>query len=102
MSLIVKVLDNLTAIDHNGKDVTKKVPLPARKRASVHGTALRMVTTKTGKTQWRDTDIADYEALMKQAVTPKKAKADLRPISDVDIPAGAEVFCVPVKEGWGL
>jgi nitric oxide reductase NorQ protein len=73
MSLIVKVLDNLTAIDHNGKDVTKKVPLPARKRASVHGTALRMVTTKTGKTQWRDTDIADYEALMKQAVTPKKA-----------------------------
>ncbi len=33
---------------------------------------------------------------------PKKAKADLRPISDVDMPAGAEVFCVPVVEGWGL
>ena len=33
---------------------------------------------------------------------PKKAKADLRPIADVDMPAGAEVFSVPVKEGWGL
>ena len=32
----------------------------------------------------------------------KKAKADLRPIADVDIPEGAEVFCVPVPEGWGL
>jgi hypothetical protein len=33
---------------------------------------------------------------------PQKAKADLRPIADVDIPAGAEVFCVPVPDGWGL
>lgn len=33
---------------------------------------------------------------------PKNAKADLRPIADVDIPAGAEVFCVPVPDGWGL
>jgi len=32
---------------------------------------------------------------------PRKANADLRPIADVDIPAGAEVFCVPVPEGWG-
>ncbi len=33
---------------------------------------------------------------------PVKAKADLRPISDVDVPAGAEVFCVPVSAEWGL
>lgn len=32
----------------------------------------------------------------------KKAKADLRKIADVDIPEGAEVFCVPVPDGWGL
>jgi hypothetical protein len=32
---------------------------------------------------------------------PKKAKADLRKVSDVDIPEGAEVFCVPVADGWG-
>jgi len=30
------------------------------------------------------------------------AKADLRAIADVDIPAGAEIFCVPVSENWGL
>jgi hypothetical protein len=29
-------------------------------------------------------------------------KADLRPITDVDIPEGAEIFCVPVSENWGL
>jgi len=28
--------------------------------------------------------------------------ADLRPIADVDIPAGAEIFCVPVSDNWGL
>lgn len=33
---------------------------------------------------------------------PKEAKADLRPVSDVDIPEGAEVFSVPVEDGWGL
>jgi hypothetical protein len=33
---------------------------------------------------------------------PKKAKADLRPCADVDIPEGAEIFCVPVTEDWGL
>jgi len=30
------------------------------------------------------------------------ANADLRPISDVDIPDGAEIFCVPVSDNWGL
>lgn len=29
------------------------------------------------------------------------ADADLRPIADVDLPAGAEVFCVPVADDWG-
>lgn len=71
MSLIVKVLDNRTAVDPSGKDVTKKVPLHARKRAAENGHALRMITTKTGRTQWRDTDIADYEALVSHAVPPK-------------------------------
>lgn len=26
--------------------------------------------------------------------------ADLRPIADVDIPEGAEIFCVPVPDNW--
>ena len=29
-------------------------------------------------------------------------KADLRPIANVDLPEGAEIFCVPVSENWGL
>ena len=32
----------------------------------------------------------------------KKAGADLRPIVDVDIPEGSEIFCVPVPDDWGL
>jgi hypothetical protein len=30
------------------------------------------------------------------------AQADLRPIADVDMPEGAEIFCVPVHDQWGL
>jgi len=33
---------------------------------------------------------------------PKKAKADLRRIADVDIPEGSEIFCVPVPDDWGV
>jgi hypothetical protein len=29
-------------------------------------------------------------------------QADLRPIADVDMPEGAEIFCVPVHDSWGL
>ena len=29
-------------------------------------------------------------------------QADIRPMADVDIPEGAEIFCVPVNEQWGL
>ena len=74
MDTIVKVLDNMTAIDLNGNDITKKVPLHARKRALQNDCALRLVKTKTCKTQWHDTDITDYETLMTQAVTPNKAR----------------------------
>jgi len=30
------------------------------------------------------------------------SKADIRPMVDVDIPEGAEIFCVPVNDQWGL
>jgi hypothetical protein len=29
------------------------------------------------------------------------AKADLRPIADVDIPEDSEIFCIPVPLTWG-
>ena len=33
---------------------------------------------------------------------PKSKKVTLKPITDIDIPEGAEIFCVPVSEDWGL
>jgi len=30
------------------------------------------------------------------------AQADIRSMADVDIPEGAEIFCVPVNDQWGL
>ena len=33
---------------------------------------------------------------------PKKSKADIRPIADVDMPSDAELFCIPVADSWGL
>jgi len=33
---------------------------------------------------------------------PKMAKADIRPIADVDMPADAELFSIPVPDSWGL
>jgi MoxR-like ATPase len=74
MTTLVKVLDNLTAIDTDGNDLTHEVPFHARKRANTHGVALRMLNTKTGRTQWRDTDMSEFDALRKIAVTPKKVE----------------------------
>lgn len=33
---------------------------------------------------------------------PKKSKADIRSIDDVDIPIGSEIFRIPVSADWGL
>jgi hypothetical protein len=33
---------------------------------------------------------------------PVKAKADIRRIADLDVPAGAELFRIPVHDSWGL
>jgi len=30
------------------------------------------------------------------------SNADIRSMADVDVPAGAEIFCVPVSDNWGL
>jgi hypothetical protein len=36
------------------------------------------------------------------AVIEDPSKADIRPMADVDMPAGAEIFSVPVHDQWGL
>lgn len=38
----------------------------------------------------------------KMVAEPKHANVDLRPVADVDLPEGAEIFCVPVPDSWGL
>lgn len=36
------------------------------------------------------------------AVIGDPSKADIRPIANVDIPAGAEIYRIPVDASWGL
>ena len=36
------------------------------------------------------------------AVIDDPSKAEIRPHADVDIPAGAEIYRVPVPDDWGL
>lgn len=43
-----------------------------------------------------------WETVGFSGVIAEPSKADLRPIEPVDIPAGAEVFRVPVSDDWGL
>lgn len=33
---------------------------------------------------------------------PLSSKVTLKPVADIDIPEGAEIFCVPVSDDWGL
>lgn len=36
------------------------------------------------------------------AVIDDPAKADIRPIADVEIPAASEIYSIPVSDDWGL
>lgn len=71
-TIFAKVNDDLTAVDTYGNDITDTIPLHSRKRANTNGTALKMIHTTTGKTQWRDADMSEYDALLAVAVPPKK------------------------------
>jgi hypothetical protein len=43
-----------------------------------------------------------WESVGFAAVIDDPSNADIRAISDVDIPAGAEVYRIPVADDWGL
>jgi len=43
-----------------------------------------------------------WESVGFAAIITNPAKADIRKIDDIDMPEGAEVFCIPVKDDWGL
>ena len=43
-----------------------------------------------------------WEAIGFNGVITNPEKADIRPMADVDLPEVSEIFCVPVKDDWGL
>ena len=43
-----------------------------------------------------------WELIGFNGVIATPEKADIRPMADVDIPEGSEIFCVPVSANWGL
>ena len=43
-----------------------------------------------------------WESVGFSVVITNPEKADIRPIDDVDIPQGSEIFRIPVSDNWGL
>jgi hypothetical protein len=61
------------------------------------------VTRENGRIKLsRALHVFKWESVGFAGIITNTKKADLRPISDVDIPEDAEIFCVPVSESWGL
>ena len=61
------------------------------------------VTRENGRIRLsRALHVFKWESVGFAGMIENTKKADLRPIADVDLPEGAEIFCVPVSENWGL
>ena len=61
------------------------------------------VTRENGRIKLsRALHVFKWESVGFAGMIENTKKADLRPIADVQIPEGAEIFCVPVSENWGL
>jgi hypothetical protein len=61
------------------------------------------VTRENGRIKLsRALHVFKWESVGFAGMIENTKKADLRKIADVDIPADAEIFSVPVSESWGL
>ena len=61
------------------------------------------VTRENGRIKLsRALHVFKWESVGFAGIIENTKKADLRPIADVDIPEGVEIFAVPVSESWGL
>jgi len=61
------------------------------------------VTRENGRIKLtRALHVFKWESVGFAGMLENTKKADLRKISDVDIPEDSEIFCVPVHESWGL
>lgn len=65
--IVVMLNENNRVIDQYGNDVTVKVPKNKIRVMKNDGIALRLVHTKTGGTQWRNTEPDVYNQLVKVA-----------------------------------
>lgn len=46
--------------------------------------------------------VFSWDSIGFAAVIENPAKADIRPIADVDVPLAAEIFRIPVSDDWGV
>lgn len=61
------------------------------------------VTRENGRIRLsRALHVFKWESVGFAGMIEDTSKADLRSITDVDIPEDAEIFCVPVSDSWGL
>ncbi len=61
------------------------------------------VTRENGRIKLsRAIHVFKWESVGFSGMIENTSKADLRKITDVDIPESAEIFCVPVSDEWGL
>lgn len=61
------------------------------------------VTRENGRIKLsRALHVFKWESVGFAGMIENTKKADLRPITDVDIPEDSEIFCVPVDDNWGL
>jgi len=61
------------------------------------------VTRENGRIKLsRALHVFKWESVGFAGMIENTKKADLRKITDVDIPEDAEIFCVPVDSNWGF
>lgn len=61
------------------------------------------VTRENGRIKLtRALHVFKWESVGFAGIIENTKKADLRKITDVDIPSDSEIFCVPVPDDWGL
>ena len=96
-------------IELNGKKYQEVVPAPGKRAVVVVDRGWIFagdVTEENGRIYLdRAVWVFRWDSVGFAAVVadPKKAKADIRPLSNrVDIPRDAEVFRMPVGDNWGL
>ncbi len=60
------------------------------------------VTRKDGRIKLTNAlHVFKWESVGFAGMIENTKKADLRPCADVDIPEGAEIFCISVDDKWG-